>query len=54
MNKNAEAQAAFEIWNKLMGLGDILWDHYYEAFLDLIVDEEEREQFKDPQDDLFW
>lgn len=51
MKKNEEAKAAFEIWDKLMELGNILWDHYYEAFHDLILDKEEREEINALEDD---
>ena len=52
MKKNVEAKAAFEIWNKMIELENILWDHYYETFLDLILDKEEREIINGLKDDL--
>ena len=52
MKKNTEAQVAFEIWNKMIELGHILWQHYYETFLDLILDKVERQQINDLDDDL--
>jgi hypothetical protein len=52
MKKNVEARAAFEVWNKMAELENILWDHYYEAFCHLILDKEEREEFNSRQDDL--
>ncbi len=52
MKKNVEAMTAFEIWNKMIELENILWDHYYETFLDLILDNEEREIINGLKDDL--
>ena len=52
MKKSVEAKAAFEIWNKIIELENILWDHYYETFLDLILDKEEREIINGLKDDL--
>ena len=52
MKKNAEAQVAFEIWNKMIELENIFWEHYYETFHDLILDKEEQQQVNGLKDDL--
>jgi hypothetical protein len=41
MKKLTEAQLAWEIWNILAKLNDILWDHYEEEFMEIYLEEEQ-------------
>ncbi len=39
--KNAEAKSAFIIWEKMAELEDIMWDHYYNEFLEFCMELEQ-------------
>ena len=41
MEELTEAQLAWEIWNILARLNDILWDRYEEEFMEIYLEEEE-------------
>lgn len=57
MEKNLEVNIAFRIWNQLNQLESILWDRYRDEFLNLTIEQDDRdpsqEDDQDP-DDLFW
>ena len=38
MEKTKEAQIALELWEKLIELENMLWDHYYEKFMQIEMD----------------
>jgi len=38
MNKNDEAQFAFNLLIKMAELEKILWDRYHEQFMDLLIE----------------
>jgi len=40
MKDQKEIQIAWEIWNLLNKLGDLLWDRYEEGFLEIYLKEE--------------
>jgi len=40
MNKDKEVITAFKIWEHMAELQSILWDLYYDDFLDLIIEQE--------------
>ncbi|GEM_PF-6879506 len=39
--KNTHAKDAFKIWEKMEELGDIMWDFYYNEFLELCMELEQ-------------
>ena len=51
MNKDKEVITAFKIWEHMAELQSILWDLYYDEFLDLICEQEnEKSSKEDPLD----
>jgi len=42
--KNAEAESAFKIWEKMAELKDMMWKHYYNEFLELCMELEQPDQ----------
>ena len=48
MKKNKEVNIAFRIWEHITQLESILWDRYYDEFLDLTI---EQNDVKISQDD---
>jgi hypothetical protein len=42
MKNNTEIQMAFKLWESMAQLEMQLWDRYYNEFLDLIIDEEDK------------
>ena len=47
MEKNLEVNIAFKIWNQLNQLESILWDRYRAEFLNLTIEQDD----KDPSQD---
>ncbi|MEA3428419.1 MAG: hypothetical protein U9Q84_04220 [Thermodesulfobacteriota bacterium] len=47
--KNAEAESAFKIWEKMAELEDIMWKHYYNEFLELCMELEQPECHHQPK-----
>ncbi len=41
MKDQKEIQIAFEIWNVINKLNDLLWDRYGEEFLEIYLEEED-------------
>jgi hypothetical protein len=39
MEKNKEVNIAFRIWEHITQLESILWDRYYDEFLDLAIEQ---------------
>jgi|MudIll2142460700_1097286.scaffolds.fasta_scaffold244691_2 DNA polymerase IIIc chi subunit len=39
--KEKEIQTAWEIWNRINRLNDLLWERYEESFLQIYLQEEE-------------
>ncbi len=52
MNKNREVITAFKICEHMAELQSILWDLYYEDFLDLIVEQDNAKSSKDDTSDV--
>jgi hypothetical protein len=52
MNKNKEVITAFKICEHMAELQSILWDLYYEDFLDLIVEQDNAKSSKDDTSDV--
>ena len=42
MKDQKEIQIAWEIWNQVNKLNDLLWDRYEEGFLEIYLKEEEQ------------
>jgi hypothetical protein len=42
MNNQKEIQIAWEIWNLVNKLNDLLWDRYEECFLEIYLKKEEQ------------
>ena len=40
MNKKKEVTTAFKMWEHMAELQSILWDLYYDDFLDLIIEQD--------------
>ena len=47
MDKNMEVITAFKICEHMAELQSILWDLYYDDFLDLIIEQENKNTSKD-------
>jgi hypothetical protein len=41
MEKNKEVNIAFRIWEHITQLESILWDRYYDEFLDLAIEQDD-------------
>ena len=41
MEKNMEVNIAFRIWEHIAQLESILWDRYYDEFLDLTIEQDD-------------
>ena len=52
MNKNKEVITAFKIWEHMAELESILWDLYYDDFLDLIIEQENAKPLKDDNSNI--
>jgi len=52
MNKKKEVTTAFKMWEHMAELQSILWDMYYDDFLDLIIEQEKAKPLKDDTADI--
>ena len=50
MKDQKEIQIAFEIWNVINKLNDLLWDRYGEEFLEIYLEEEDDKYLRTIQD----
>jgi len=50
MNDQKEVRIAFEIWNLINKLNDLLWDQYEEEFLEIYLKEEDDQYLRTIQD----
>ena len=46
MNDQKEVRIAFEIWNLINKLNDLLWDQYEEEFLEIYLREEDEKYLR--------
>lgn len=51
MNKNKKIITAFKMWEHMAELESLLWDLYYDDFLDLIIEQENAKPSKDNTSD---
>lgn len=49
MKDETEVHVAWEIWNLIARLNDLIWDRYEEDFIDIYLSEEEKKYFNSLQ-----
>ena len=52
MKKNKEVNIAFRIWEHIAQLESILWDRYYDEFLDLTMEQDDANISQDDSQDI--
>jgi len=52
MKKNKEVNIAFRIWEHITQLESILWDRYYDEFLDLTIEQDDANISQDDSQDI--
>jgi hypothetical protein len=52
MEKNKEVNIAFRIWEHIAQLESILWDRYYDEFLDLAIEQDDAKISQDDSQDI--
>jgi hypothetical protein len=52
MKKNKEVNIAFRIWEHITQLESILWDRYYDEFLDLAIEQDDAKISQDDSQDV--
>jgi hypothetical protein len=52
MEKNKEVNIAFRIWEHMTQLESILWDRYYDEFLDLAIEQDDAKISQDDSQDI--
>ena len=52
MKKNMEVNIAFRIWNQLNQLESILWDRYRAEFLNLTIEQDDKDLSQDDSQDV--
>jgi len=52
MGKNMEVNIAFRIWEHIAQLESILWDRYYDEFLDLTIEQDDVNTSQDASQDV--
>ena len=52
MKKNKEVNIAFRIWEHITQLESILWDRYYDDFLDLTIEHDDANISQDDSQDV--
>ncbi len=52
MEKNLEVNIAFRIWNQLNQLESILWDRYRAEFLNLTIEQDDKDPSQDDSQDV--
>ena len=51
MKKDKEVNIAFRLWEHIAQLESILWDRYYDEFLDLIIEQDDAKISQDDRQD---
>ena len=52
MEKNLEVNIAFRIWEHITQLESILWNRYYDEFLDLTIEQVDKDHSQDDSQDV--
>jgi hypothetical protein len=52
MKKNKEVNIAFRIWEHITQLESILWDRYFDEFLDLTIEQDDANFSQDDSQDV--
>jgi hypothetical protein len=52
MEKNLEVNIAFRIWNQINQLESILWDRYRDEFLNLTIEQDDKDLSQDDRQDV--
>ena len=52
MEKNLEVNIAFRIWNQINQLESILWDRYRDEFLNLTIEQDDKDLSQDDSQDV--
>jgi hypothetical protein len=52
MEKNKEVNIAFRIWEHITQLESILWNRYYDEFLDLAIEQDDAKISKDASQEV--
>ena len=52
MKKNKEVNIAFRIWEHIAQLESILWDRYYDDFLDMTIEQDDANFSQDDSQDI--
>jgi hypothetical protein len=52
MKKNMEVNIAFRIWNQITQLESILWDRYRDEFLNLTIEQDDKDTSQDDSQDV--
>ena len=52
MKKNKEVNIAFRIWEHITQLESILWDRYYDDFLDMTIEQDDANFSQDDSQDI--
>ena len=52
MNKNMEVNIAFRIWSQINQLESILWDRYRDEFLNLTIEQDDKDPSQDDSQDV--
>ena len=52
MEKNLEVNIAFKIWNHIAQLESILWDRYCDEFLNLTIEQVDKDLSQDDSQDV--
>ncbi len=53
MDQNEQIQLAFEICDRISRLESALWDLYFDEFMDIIINEEDKNHHQQHDDELF-
>ncbi len=53
MEKNMEVNIAFRIWNQINQLESILWDRYRTEFLNLTIEQDDKDPSQDDSQDVY-
>jgi hypothetical protein len=52
MGKNLEVNIAFRIWSQINQLESILWDRYRDEFLNLTIEQDDKDLSQDDSQDI--
>jgi hypothetical protein len=52
MKENREVNIAFRIWNQINQLESILWDRYRDEFLNLTIEQDDKDLSQDDSQDV--